>query len=413
MAGIMLLEVIGSEHIDRYKNDPVKLLNALKCGTKFDFDFLSLFLTQMKEGSIHNKKISFKDKYELTDEQKREFKFSYTTTVGRIIFNSFCMCKPYIDKFGYINEPITSSVNAQFHENLSVLLVNKNIDYKQYNDIVNRIDWLGGNLTNYTGLCIDYDSLSMSESFKTHKNNVYNDLIKRNANGSEILKAEDELIEKAKNEKKHTGMYKMIASGSKGSFTNNYKVINIGRGIIKNGSGELKVIPNDLVSGNGPAEYVELSNNGILGTYGRSMKTAQGGYLTKLVSSGFSYLSIDKNVEDCETPYFLTTKITKSNFKEYLYRNVRLKHKKDYEELTLDNFKNYLDKEVEYRSPMFCHAKDGICPKCYGHLHEKNRIETGLNVVLTDLSSKIMNTSMKSFHDLTVKYYALDISEYF
>lgn len=407
----MLLKEITKEDIE--KKSPKELLESLTVGTKFTFEFLSLFLDRYIDGSVKKPQIRFKDSYKLTPEQSKVFGIYGETTVGRLILNSFVICEEYIEKFGYINEPMNSSVNAKFHENLSVLLVNKSIDYKKYNDIVNRIDWLGANLTNHTGLCIDYDSLTMSKSFKEHKNKVYADLKKNDASGNEILTAEDELIKMASKEKSHTGMYKMIKSGAKGSFTNNYKVLNIGRGIIKNGAGDLKLISNDLSTGNGAAEYIELSNNSILGTYGRSMKTAQGGYLTKLVSSGFSYLAIDKSIEDCGTAYFLTTKLTDNNFKEYLYRNVRQTGTRDFIELTLDNYKDFINKDIEYRSPMFCHAQNGICPMCYGHLHEKNGIETGLNVILTDLSSKIMNTSMKSFHDLTVKYYALDISEYF
>lgn len=407
----MILKNIDSEDIKN--KSPKQLLESLTIGTNFKFEFLSLFLDRYVDGNIKKPEIRFRDEYKLTLEQQKIFKTIETTTVGRLILNSFIMCEEYIERFGYINSPMNSSVNAKFHENLSVLLVNNSINYKVYNDIINRIDWLGANLTNHTGLCIDYDSLNMSKSFKEHKNKVYENLKKTNASGSEILKAEDELIDMATKEKSHTGMYKMIKSGAKGSFTNNYKVLNIGRGIIKNGAGDLKLISNDLSTGNGSAEYIELSNNSILGTYGRSMKTAQGGYLTKLVSAGFSYLSIDTSSNDCGTKYFLSTKLTNNNFKEYLYRNVRQKGTHDFTELTLDNYKTFINKEIEYRSPMFCHAKEGICPMCYGHLHEKNGIRSGLNVVLTDLTSKIMNTSMKSFHDLTVKYYSVDISKYF
>lgn len=62
---------------------------------------------------------------------------------------------------------------------------------------------------------------------------------------------------------------------------------------------------------------------------------------------------------------------------------------------------------------MYCHSTNGICPMCFGNLYKLNKVDTGLSVIITDLTSKIMNTSMKSFHDLTVKYYTIDISDYF
>lgn len=75
--------------------------------------------------------------------------------------------------------------------------------------------------------------------------------------------------------------------------------------------------------------------------------------------------------------------------------------------MTLKNYKDYLDREVEMRSPMFCHSHNGICPTCYGGLYNINKIDKGLSVIITDLTSKIMNTSMKSmasaYSDICIK----------
>lgn len=386
--------------------DLIKFINKMNIGDEITLEELTQFTDRFENGKIIKPKIGFSDLVDLSETQKNILKLN-KMTVGRLIFNLFCLPEEYVKQFGAVNDTITSKNYETIHSNLAILLTDGIIDSDKYSDTIDRISWLGLNMTNFRGKCMDFDSIDMSDKFMKKKESVYKELKARNATGDEILAAEDELIADAKNEKKDSGLVHIINSGSKGSFTNNYKVLNIGRGIIKNGAGEIVLLDRSLAEGNKPSDYVQLSNNSILGTYGRSMKTAQGGYLTKLVTSGFSYINIDKDNIDCGTKGFLIVKITKDNYKEYLHRNIRFKGREQWVSMTLNNYKDFLDKEVEMRSPMFCHSKDGICPTCYGGLYNINKIDKGLSVIITDLTSKIMNTSMKSvasaYSDICIK----------
>lgn len=251
-------------------------------------------------------------------------------------------------------------------------------------------------MTNVKGLNMDYNSITMSKKFLDKKNKVYQELNANNATNKEVLDRESELIKEAIEEKKDSGLVHIIKSGSKGNFSNNYKTINIGRGIVQDpiGSG-FKILPKSLAEGNKPSDYVQLSNNSILGSFGRSLKTANGGYLSKLITSGFSYLEVIPD-EDCGTKAALKTKITGSNYKLFLNRYVRLVGRQSWEDMTLDNYKDFLNKDVEIRSPMYCKHPKGICSMCYGSLYKKNEITKGINTLLMDLTSNIMNKSMKS-----------------
>lgn len=256
--------------------DLVKFVNKMNIGDKITLEQLTQFTDRYENGKIVKPKIGFSDTIELSNDQKALLKVN-TMTVGRLIFNLFCLPSEYIRQFGPVNETISAKNYETIHSNLAILLTDGVIDSDKYSDTIDRISWLGLNMTNFRGKCMDFDSIDMSDRFMKKKEAVYKELKARNATGDEILAAEDELIADAKNEKKDSGLFHIINSGSKGSFTNNYKVLNIGRGIIKNGAGEIVLLDRSLAEGNKPSDYVQLSNNSILGTYGRSMKTAQGG----------------------------------------------------------------------------------------------------------------------------------------
>lgn len=390
-----------------------KLLESLIPGVEIDRNFLLLFMTTYKEGKEIKPKVSFDSKVNLTIEQTRYFGIK-ETTVGKLIFNAFCLPSVYLKEYGFISDTITASVYGQLHDNLALMLSTGRISSSLYAEIIDRISWLGMQMTNFRGKCMDFDSINMSEKFLSYKNQRYAELIKKGAEGNEVTKVEDELIQMAKAEKRDSGLVHIISSGAKGSFGNNFKVLNVGRGIVKTGSGELMTMNKSLSEGNGPAEYVNTSNNSILGSFGRSLKTAQGGYLFKLVSQNFSHLQINKSIDDCKTPNYLRVKLTKANYKDYLYRNIKIFGTHDqYESLSLENLSKYINNDVQIRSPLFCHAETGVCPMCYGDLYKVNKIDSGLSVVISDLASTIMNKNMKSFHDLTIKYQKIDIDKYF
>ena len=329
-----------------------------------------------------------------------------------LLFNSFCLPEQYINRFGFINSTVDSDVYDNLQSNLALLLTNKDLSSELYSDTIDRISWLGFQMTNVKGLNMDFDSITMSKKFIDKKNKVYQELKETNASNKEVLDKEAELIKEAIAEKKDSGLVHIIKSGSKGNFSNNYKTLNIGRGIVQKPLGDgFVLLNNSLAEGNKPSDYVQLSNNSILGSFGRSLKTANGGYLSKLITSGFSYLEVIPD-EDCGTKAVLKTKITSSNYKLFLNRYIRLTGRQAWEDITLDNYKDFLNKEVEIRSPMYCKHTKGICGMCYGSLYKKNEITKGINTLLMDLTSNIMNKSMKSFHDLTKKVFELDFTKF-
>lgn len=406
----MLLDKIDKEVIDKY-DDLIPLLQSMGPRCKIDMDFLNLFMQRMDENKkIKIPKYKFNTPIDLSQEQQKIFNIK-STTIGRLIFNSFVLPEVYFQKIGFIDKTIDGDTYGDLHSNIALLLTNKDISSQMYCDIIDRCGWLGSTLTNFKGYTMDLDSLSVPKKFREERDKTYKTLIDNKVSGKEVLAAEDVLVNKLRSEKKDSGLSKIIGMKAKGNFSNNYKNLLVGRGILPDDTGKVEILGTDLTSGNKPAEYVKLSNNSIKGIFGRSLKTAQGGYLTKLVSQGFSYIKVSK-VEDCGTPYSIKVNLTNKNIKLYLNRYIKLNNNGQLIELNINNYKDFIGKQVLMRTPMMCKCKDGICRSCYGSLIKYNKIDKGLNSLITDLTSTIMNKNMKSFHDLSTKYFSVDISKY-
>ena len=78
--------------------------------------------------------------------------------------------------------------------------------------------------------------------------------------------------------------------------------------------------------------------------------------------------------------------------------------------LTADNIDNYIEKEIILRSPLFCKS-DCICNKCAGEFFYKMDIKNA-GLMTNTMAGVLMNASMKKFHDASVKFSKIEISNY-
>ena len=92
--------------------------------------------------------------------------------------------------------------------------------------------------------------------------------------------------------------------------------------------------------------------------------------------------------------------LTENNIDDFLYRYIVENNKL----VMIDNEnKNlYINKVVNMRSTLFCNGKT-FCNKCAGELYYKMGIKN-FGLTAGTIGSKIMNESMKKFHDMSLKY---------
>lgn len=84
--------------------------------------------------------------------------------------------------------------------------------------------------------------------------------------------------------------------------------------------------------------------------------------------------------------------------------------------ITLDNVNNYLNKEIEIRSPFHCHEKNGnYCSRCIGRtaFEMTGSQVINLGIYTTDAASGLMNLFMKATHNLGTSTFVIkNLDEY-
>lgn len=139
--------------------------------------------------------------------------------------------------------------------------------------------------------------------------------------------------------------------------------------------------------------------------------TQVSGYLAKELLAALQGEVLGEPGSDCGTLRCIKITLTKSNFKDFLYRYV--KSGKDYEMLTNENKDKYVGKTVEMRSPMYCIGvgkEKCLCNKCAGDFYYKlGKKNIGL------ASSKVATTctqlNLQKFHENLVKIKQIDVND--
>ena len=100
--------------------------------------------------------------------------------------------------------------------------------------------------------------------------------------------------------------------------------------------------------------------------------------------------------------------LTEDDIEDYYYQYI-IKPNGGYDLLSPKTKKQYLNKKIKLRSPMFC-KNDKFCSICAG----KRFYQMGIkNVGLTTgrITNNMLNASMKNFHNAKVRYDEVNINE--
>lgn len=223
-------------------------------------------------------------------------------------------------------------------------------------------------------------------------------------------KIEGILIKRAKELLKGDVGMDIFDSGARGSFGNNYKNVNIMRGVISDPADKNKiktVSSSSLSEGIKKEEFSHYANILIQANAARSLLTQKGGYLNKLYSSTYQSVVLGEAGSDCKTTSTQRVVITSNDVNKdtYLYRYIV-----DGGKLVLldkSNSPQYIGKSVKMRSPLYC-ADNQYCSKCAGDLYFTLGVKN-IGLLLNRPAGILMNLSMKSFHNLTLQLKKIDI----
>ena len=332
------------------------------------------------------------------------------TSMGNYILNLYIFNENIYKIIGFINKRITGDVVEEIESELASNLLEGTLTSIDVIDYLNRIQFIGFGLNSTMSTSLTKAVMFELPAVKKRKQELLNKYKKELDEGNiPITEAiEKELLTLAKKEIGNDPGMELYESGSKASFNNNYKLMNIMKGAVRTSDGNFTITADNYNTGVSKKDHSTFANAMIDGQYSKSVGTQVGGYTAKKFTAAFQSVTLNKANSDCGTKKIVRIKITKFNSQILMYRKIKVANKI----VTLDKktMQTYIGKEVDLYDPIYC-CGDKICNKCAGDLYYKLGI-LNIGVTAPRIGTTILNKLLKKFHDNTVKLYTItDVSE--
>lgn len=162
----------------------------------------------------------------------------------------------------------------------------------------------------------------------------------------------------------------MIESGARGSW-DQVKQLILSRGFISNFDGEIlpQPIKHSLVHGLTSEEFFFSTYGCRKGLLDVALNTGTSGYLSRKLIFSCANLQLDKTLNDCGTTDTLLVNVDSELKAKSLIGRYIKNETGDLVEITTENYKNYINKIINIRSPILCKSKN-LCTTCYGNLYK-------------------------------------------
>lgn len=336
-------------------------------------------------------------------------KNTFTTTVGRYVFNKYFIERDLFDLFGYIDDNIGSKQFDTINSDLSYALMEDKISIdvlKHYllktQKFMPFITIISPNHSEKLLTCSKIIGKKKAELIAKYKDEL--------AAGDIVIaeKIQDELLKFAVDYLGDDPALDSFISGARGSINNNFKNMFVMKGAVRdpnpNATQEYNIATSNYIDGISKEEYSLYANSLAAGPYSRGKKTQAGGYWEGLFGKGMQHLKIDDPGTDCGTTRTITATITDKNINRFMYNWIV--SGSNLVELTSENKDKYIGKTVKMRFSSLC-EHETICSKCAGNMFYRLGIRN-VGLVTQQIPSILKNKSMKLFHDSSVTTTEMD-----
>jgi len=169
--------------------------------------------------------------------------------------------------------------------------------------------------------------------------------------------------------KKNFAYSYLVESGARGTWDQVRQII-LSRGFVSNFNGEILPTPikNSLLDGLNQEEFFNSTYGCRKGLLDVALNTGTSGYLSRKLIFTCVNLQIDPELDDCGTNDCLEVHIDTPKKAEMLVWRYFLEDGV-LKQITTDNWKSFVGKIVQLRSPIFCKSPK-VCHKCYGDLYK-------------------------------------------
>lgn len=332
-------------------------------------------------------------------------KNKFVTTLGiwvfNVILNHFNLSKLFN---GYLNKNITGKVYGEIETKLSYALIEDDITTEQLKNYENTIQWLmpfedvlSPNHTEKLLTCTKLIDKKKKEIYPKYKDKI-------EAGDVEAANEyQNELLDYAKEILGDDPSMDTMFPGSGTSWGNNFKILFVGKGMIKNpdpyAKQQYQFVDSSYMDGIKSDEFAICAGAGVQGAYSRGKKTEVGGAWEKMFIAAYQHITLDPMGSDCGTKRYITVDLTEKNSNLYIYSYI-IKPNGELERLDSKNIDKYIGKTVKMRFSSLCESKTGICNKCAGDLLYMTAQNIG--ICMSQIPDKLKLTSMVSFHNSTI-----------
>ena len=337
-------------------------------------------------------------------------KNTFTTTMGRYVYNKIFIEQDLFDIFKYINSPINKKMFKKINQTLAHGVMEEKIDL----EVVKRYLMKTQKMMPLVTVLMKNESEAMymlSDKLAPKKKELLKKYEKDIKAGHDdvVPQMEKELIEYAKT-LIDDGSLDVYDNDESADYSNNFKNMFVMKGLIKKNNPGSKgsaynTITGDYMTGIPRDEYVQFADSLAAGPYMRARKTATGGYWEKLFRI-FEHVVLDEPGTDCHTKRTIEVELTGA-MEDYVYYSYCVENGKLIE-LTEEEMKKRSGKKVQIRFSSLCENKNGkICNKCAGNKFYRLGVKN-IGSMVPQIGSKIKNINMKAFHDSQVVFQDMD-----
>lgn len=400
---------------EEYKKEPY-IHRLVRNATGVYFIDSDKELVRIDDASVNDPLFSFSDPILIDNTWSPNVKETINTTIGRLFINQVLLADVFYDKILYTNatfsvpaiEDIISKTLTSTPEDVSTKKKDR-IYIDEYIKFVDRLQYIVmfASLCNYSATPKNIVAPPGISEFREQLIKKYGDSLNDIATFANF---EKELKEYANEYLKDDPSNDVFLSGR--AKDNGYRRMFLDFGVDTQLRKNKKIPPiiKPLSEGwsTDKESYKNMINGIRAGSYSRGLETVNGGITAKALLRSLGSYTI--SYKDCQSTMGLTKIFTTSDYKKLVGRYVLDKNKWQLIE-DEESAKSYIDKEITIRSPMYCKSPEGsFCHICLGKNLSLN--PNGLSLAATDVSSVILNTSLKAMHGKVLSLATFDYSRH-
>ena len=219
-------------------------------------------------GYIEEKGPRFKTNQKITLKPNEYYnnKTAINTCIGNYLLNYVIFNEKLYNEIGFINKRFDSDTIDEINSKIEYLLLNDIITTKDTIYYLNRLQFFGFSLTSLLTASLTDKTMFELPEVKKRKKELYEKYKNEIANNDIVTmeKIDKELLDLAKSILKDDKGYEYYKSGSKASFANNYKAMNVEKGAMQDlQNGGYKLSMSSYQEGV-PKEETELFANAMV-----------------------------------------------------------------------------------------------------------------------------------------------------